>query len=162
MDPFSPTFSDLPCTLRPLSLLGTAACPSGVYRLVSRARPAPILETITDRGWFAGYINGKMVDDKATFLTAAGQALAFPDYYGRNWDAFEEMVNDLSWIPAAGCVILYDYVYRFAAAQPDSMQTALAILQSASSHWQREGIPFYVLLRHTWRWHRHVPKLAAK
>jgi hypothetical protein len=162
MDSFPPSPSEPPRTLRPLSLLSTAACPSGVYRLVSRARPAPILETITDRGWFAGYINGKMVDDKTTFLTAAGQALAFPDYYGRNWDAFEEMVNDLSWIPAAGYVILYDYVYRFAAAQPDAMQTALAILQSASSRWQREGIPFYVLLRHTWHWHRHLPKLAAK
>ena len=66
-----------------------------------------------------------------TFLLAAGQALAFPGYYGRNWDAFEEMVNDLSWLPAAGYVILYDYVYRFAAAQPEAWQVALAILQSA-------------------------------
>lgn len=148
-------------SLAPLHLLTTPAYPPGVYRLVSRTSPGPILETITDWGWYAGYINGMAVADKPTFLVAAGQALAFPEYYGRNWDAFEEMVNDLSWIRSAGYLILYDYVYHFAAAQPEAMQTALAIFQSAARNWQREGIPFYVLLRHNWRWNRHLPKLAA-
>ena len=133
----------------------------GVYRFVSRARPAPILATITDLGWYAGYINGKFVNDKQTFLHNVGQALAFPAYYGRNWDAFEEMVRDLSWIEAAGYCLLYDHVHRFASAQPDAWQTALSILESASSYWREQRVPFYVLLRHNWHWNRHLPKLAA-
>jgi hypothetical protein len=148
--------------LEPLSLLNTPTYPPGVYRFASHPRPGPILTTITDRGWYAGYINGQVVDDKQTFLVAAGQAFAFPKYYGRNWDAFEEMVNDLNWIAAAGYFVLYDYVYRFAATQPEAWQTALSILESACSNWQREGIPFYVLLRHNWRWNRQLPKLTAQ
>jgi hypothetical protein len=151
--------------------------PSGVYRFVSRARPAPILATITEFGWHAGYIDGRLVMDKQTFLLAAGQAFAFPTYYGRNWDAFEEMVNDLSWLGLyahsqtagsqdeagfSGCAILYDDAHRFAAQQPVDWHTALAILQSAAARWQHDGMPFYVLLRHNRHFNRHVPRLTAQ
>ena len=150
--------------------------PSGVYRLVSRARPGPILATITEFGWFAGYINGRAVNDKQTFLLAAGQALDFPSYYGRNWDGFEEMVNDLSWLgldthsqtstaegePSnAGCALLYDHAHTFAAHDSHAWHTALDILQGAAVRWQQRGIPFYVLLRHNRYWNRQVPRLAA-
>ena len=157
MQPAFPT----PPGLEPLSNLATNRYPPGIYRLTNRTHPDPILETITDWGWYAGYINGKMVNDKSTFLLAVGEAFAFPEYYGYNWDAFEEMINDLRWIPAAGYLLLYDYAYRFAAAQPEEWQIAMSILQSACTNWQRDGIPFYVLLRHNWRWNRQWPKLAA-
>jgi hypothetical protein len=158
--------STTPPSLEPLSLLATDSHPPGVYRLAIRTHPDPILATITDWGWYAGYINGKMVNDKSTFLMAVGEAFTFPAYFGYNWDAFEELINDLSWIPASwieatGYLLLYDNVHRFAAAQPEEWQIALSILQSACANWQREGIPFYVLLRHNWRWNRHLPKLAA-
>jgi hypothetical protein len=147
-------------TLESLALLKNSAMPPAVYRLINHARPDPILATITDWGWYAGYINGKFVNDKETFLHAAGQALAFPSYYGHNWDAFEEMVKDLSWAASPGYVLLYDDVYHFASAQPEQWQIALSILQSATAHWQSEKVPFYVLLRHNWRWNRRLPKLA--
>lgn len=143
------------------TLLGTQSCPPAVYRFINRQRSTPILETITDLGFHAGYIKGVGVNDKATFLAAAGQAFAFPDYYGKNWDAFEEMINDLEWLNAKGYVLLYDHVHPFASQHPEAWQTALAILESAVANWQREGIPFYVLLRHNWRWNRQLPKLAA-
>lgn len=145
-----------------LASLLTGSNPPGIYRLVSQTRPDAILNQVAEWGWHAGYINGKIVEDKSTFLDAVAQALAFPSYYGRNWDAFEEMVNDLSWISAPGYVLLYDYVHRFAANQPDAWQTALTILDSASTRWQQEGIPFYLLLRQSWHWNRHLPKLTTQ
>lgn len=164
------------------SMLKPARNPSGVYRFANAARSGPILTMITDFGWHAGYISGRLVSDKQTFLIAAGQALAFPTYYGRNWDAFEEMVNDLSWLglrakgqnPTAqdpsgqvptvhdhgvGCVLLYDEANRLATAQPKQWQIALSILQGASLRWQQEGVAFYVLLRQNRHWHRHLPQL---
>ena len=148
-----------------LALLKNSAYPPGVYRFAARAQATPILATITDWGWYAGYINGRYVTNKQTFLNTAGQALAFPTYYGRNWDAFEEMVRDLSWLKAAGYVVLYDEPYRFADNWADEWQTALSILKGASAFWQQEGIPFYVLLRHNGdhngQWYRDLPKLAV-
>lgn len=76
------------------------------------AHAASILTAITDLGWYAGYIDGSLVDDKATFLRAMGQAFAFPDYYRRNLDTFEEMINDLAWVQATGYTVLYDSAYR--------------------------------------------------
>ena len=151
------------------SLLTPSINPSGVYCINCRARPASILATITDFGWHTGYIEGWLVNDKQTFLLAIGQALAFPTYYGRNWDAFEEMVNDLSWLTlrssgqdkSKGCILLYDEAHRFATAQPREWQIALAILQSASTRWQQEGIAFYVLLNQNRHWNRYIPRLRS-
>ena len=148
-------------SLEPLHLLKRSANPPGVYRFASRARSAPILAMITDWGWVGGNIEGREVNDKQQFLAAVGQAFAFPDYYGRNWDAFEEMINDLSWIPATGYLLLYDHAHRFASSQPEAWQTAISILQSAAIRWQQAGVPFYVLLRHNRRWNRNLPKFAA-
>ena len=144
-----------------IDTLRSPATPPGIYRLITRQPAASILTAITDLGWYAGYIDGSLVNDKMTFLQAAGTAFGFPNYYGRNWDAFEEMINDLYWVQASGYTLLYDSVYRFAAMQPEAWHTARSILQQATANWQREGVPFYVLLRHNWRWNRHLPKLAA-
>jgi hypothetical protein len=40
------------------------------------------------------------VRSKQPLLAALACQLNFPDYFGHNWDAFEECVRDLSWLPA--------------------------------------------------------------
>jgi hypothetical protein len=39
------------------------------------------------------------VTSKQALLSALASQLTFPDYFGHNWDAFEECVRDLSWLP---------------------------------------------------------------
>jgi len=125
----------------------TGAVPGGVYRFISRAQPATVQAAVQAAGWQFAYLDGQAIVDKAGFLCAVGEALAFPSYYGQNWDAFEECLNDLSWLPAAGYVILYDAVGKFASQQPEEWATARAILQAAAAAWSNEGKPFVVLLR---------------
>jgi RNAse (barnase) inhibitor barstar len=36
---------------------------------------------------------------KAALLNVLAQEFMFPDYFGENWDAFEECIRDLSWLP---------------------------------------------------------------
>jgi RNAse (barnase) inhibitor barstar len=136
------------------------AYPPGVYRLAGHRRPGPLLATVASWGWRAAYIDGKMVVDKQTFLAATGQALAFPDYAGHNWDALEELLRDLSWLPAPGYLLLYDHVHRFARAAPDQWQIALEIFRHAARTWEAEHVPFYLLLRQVWWTNRQVPRLA--
>ncbi len=68
-----------------------------------------------------------------------------PAYVGRNWDAFEEAVNDLAWAPAAGYVLVYDDAANLDEHDAPALQTAVDILATAAGNWQAEGKPFYVL-----------------
>lgn len=132
----------------------------GLYRYASRAQADTILTDLQRRGWQAFHIDGRTVHDKASFLQAAGAAMRFPDYYGHNWDAFEECVRDLGWAPtAAGYVLLYDHLVSFALRNDDQWRTARAILSNAVATWQDQRIPFYVLLRWTWWFARDLPWL---
>ena len=54
------------------------------------------------------------VTTKEAFLTAAGEALAFPDWYGHNWDALADCLTDLSWMVADGYVFVLDHADTFA------------------------------------------------
>jgi hypothetical protein len=133
----------------------------GVYRIAADIRPEPLAAALQAHGWRVFGIDGKMVRDKASFLRVAGQALAFPAYAGHNWDAFEELVNDLSWAPGRGYAILYDDVYRFATAQPTAWQTARDILQSAVAEWRGQQVPLVVLLRKCWYTNRDIPLITG-
>ncbi len=133
--------------------------PPGIYRLTSRANPRNVLSTVADHGWQGFYIDGSTVAGKEDFLRAGAEAMHFPAYFGRNWDAFEECVTDLAWAPAPGYVLLYDKMARFANAQPKEWATARSILESSIDYWRKRDVPFYVLLRGTW-WHgRDFPNL---
>ena len=134
--------------------------PSGVYRLEENLWPAELTRAAKARGWRGFYLYGATIFDKRTFLAACQTALAFPAYFGHNWDAFEEMVNDLSWAPAAGYVLLYDRVANFAVNRPAEWAIALDILRSAAAEWARRGVPFTVLLRQDGGTARGVPRLT--
>ncbi|GAB4191411.1 MAG: hypothetical protein OHK0022_05120 [Roseiflexaceae bacterium] len=123
--------------------------PPGLYRFASRAQPDNLAQELAERGWRCFWLDGGKIDDKASFLRACAEAMQFPDYFGRNWDALEECLTDLSWVQAEGYVLLYDQVARFVAAEPDQWSTAREILDGAVASWGRAGTPLYVLLRGT-------------
>ena len=132
-----------------LNEIATFARPPGLYTLRSRARPAAIVRSLEQGGRRCFYLDGGAIGDKAAFLAAAAEAMRFPAYFGHNWDAFEECVNDLSWAPARGYALLYDNSARFARAQPAEWATARAILAAAAERWRATPTPFYALLRPT-------------
>lgn len=125
----------------------SGARPPAIYRLSSNAAPGTIRRVAQSVGWRFFYLDGAQITDKASFLDAVAQAMSFPSHFGRNWDAFEDMVNDLSWSPAPGYVLLYDHAAPFATHAPQDFKTALDILRTAASRWQADDTPFYVLVR---------------
>lgn len=48
---------------------------------------------------YFGFIREDNITDIETFYEEISKALSFPDYFGRNLDALEDMLNDLEWIP---------------------------------------------------------------
>jgi hypothetical protein len=119
----------------------------GVYRFAGSEHRANMQEELLIFGWQLFYLDGRPIRDKESFIREAGEAMGFPDYSGKNWDAFEEMIRDLSWNRAQGYALLYEYPHHFSETAPDEWATALSILRNACQFWADQGTPMYVLLR---------------
>ncbi|HET9060320.1 MAG TPA: barstar family protein [Acidimicrobiales bacterium] len=77
------------------------------------------------RGWKC-----KRTED---FFDEVASALQFPWYFGENWDAFEEAIGDLSWLPADGYVLMVNDAGELLSEAPGELRTLLDILGAASS-----------------------------
>lgn len=84
--------------------------------------------------------------DKAGFLARTAEALAFPAWFGGNWDAFFDCVADLSWRSGAGHVLIFEHVDDMRRLAPEALDTATAVLDDAAAAWDRRGLPFRVFL----------------
>jgi hypothetical protein len=85
------------------------------------------------------YLDGRKIATKEDFLRETAEVMDFPAYFGKNWDAFDECIRDLSWVSAQKYILIYDRPDIFAKAQPDQWQIAQDLLQSASQYWQESG-----------------------
>ena len=81
---------------------------------------------------------------KTQMLNELSHCLAMPATCARNWDALEDGLNDLSWLPAGGYVII-------ASADPrlPAVATALEILQTSCRQWAARRIPMWVFILDT-------------
>jgi RNAse (barnase) inhibitor barstar len=53
------------------------------------------------------FLDGSKIADKESFFKAIALAMDFPDYFGHNWDAFAECINDLSWIEEERKILIW-------------------------------------------------------
>jgi hypothetical protein len=83
---------------------------------------------------------------KEGFLRVVAQALEFPSYFGMNWDAFEECINDMEWHPADGYVIVLQALEAFSRNAPGDFKLANSIFKTAAKDWKTKRKPFYVIM----------------
>lgn len=74
-------------------------------------------------------------------IAALAKALAFPDWFGGNWDALEDSLSDLSWRPAAGRVLILEGV-----VPGDDAGILVDVLRAAAEHWAARRVPFFAVL----------------
>jgi RNAse (barnase) inhibitor barstar len=97
-------------------------------------------------GYDAVRVDLEACADKASFLERMAEALAFPAWFGQNWDALYDCLADLSWRPARGYVLVLEHADAMRRDAPESLDTALAILGDAAAAWEPRGVPFRVFL----------------
>lgn len=86
----------------------------GVHRWESALDVADVRHAVEHAGWAFGYVDGAALDTVAAVLRAVGEALAFPEHYGRNLDALNDCLRDL----ARPTVLLWDAWGGVAHADP--------------------------------------------
>lgn len=62
-----------------------------------------LLNGLLDLGYFVSSIDARKIDSEKGLLDAVSQAMRFPGYFGKNWDALDECLRDMAWLPADMC-----------------------------------------------------------
>jgi len=119
----------------------------GVFYLTSQTAPAELEKAAKNTGCAYFHIEGQKLTKKEQFLNHAALALHFPDYFGDNWDAFEDCLMDLSWCDADCYLIVYDHTDVLAEHSPQHFDTLLEIFKEAAAFWQGQGKTMITLLR---------------
>jgi RNAse (barnase) inhibitor barstar len=113
---------------------------------VRSIKTAELYITDLQKGIKLFYLNGEKITNKTEFLAQIAEVMAFPDYFGHNWDALDECLTDLSWLSAEGYIIVYYQPHFFAQSEPQQWEIAHSILNSATKYWQQHNIPMDILL----------------
>lgn len=101
-------------------------------------------------GTVVRYIRGQKCRTKNELFNEFSSALQFPYYFGENWDAFDECINDLDWIDGKSYIIVIldaDAVFHNDDAQ---FKTLIQVIQRASTEWGKGTntaipVPFHVI-----------------
>lgn len=119
----------------------------GVYRYKALTTPAELERLARTGNLVFLHIEGQKLARKEQFLNHAALAMHFPEYFGDNWDAFEDCLTDLSWLEGEGFVLLYDHTDTLAEHAPQHFDTLVEILREAAEFWHGQGKPLLALLR---------------
>jgi len=102
---------------------------SGVYRA---RRPDEILEVTSGSG-----LDVVRITIEKNPMQAIATALEFPEWFGRNWDALEDCLSDLSWREAPGRVLVFEH-----AVAGDELEMLSDVLAASAEFWKGRGKPF--------------------
>lgn len=108
-------------------------------------------------GFVMRVFQGRKCRTKSALFSEFARVLEFPSYFGKNWDAFEECLTDLEWLPAAGyLLIITDAEQVLNDDDQEDYKTFINILQETGKVWGTEHAgrpktPFHAVLAVTER-----------
>lgn len=115
------------------------AAKSGVYRT---SRTDEILDATRGSELKVARIGLAGATDKAALMARVARALAFPDWFGNNWDALEDCLTDLSWSKADGHILLFEGAADLPA---DERGILIDVLASSAASWAERRRPFFAV-----------------
>ena len=118
------------------------------------SRPGERAET-APRGFAAKVIDGRRARSKSALIEELVRVFQCPEGTGRNWDAVEECLADLEWLPAKGYVLVIEHAEELLVESADDYHTFVELLNDVaeewatprSGPWARPATPFHVDLR---------------
>ncbi len=129
---------------------------AGIYR--SAIGAAEIVAAATTAGLRAYKIDLAKAHGKSGLFDAFAKALRFPEYFGKNWDAFNDCLSGLSWLDGRGWVLILSNCRPFATHHEADFDMTLDLLEGVVATWQEEGRPFWVIVKNQAGWTANLPK----
>jgi hypothetical protein len=85
-------------------------------------------------GAYVSYLRGKHCKTEGDFLIQAAVSFQFPYYYGENWAAFDECIQDLEWLNFSKIFVIFD---DFSQAFRDQPAIQSMLQNRVSEYWSR-------------------------
>ena len=123
--------------------------------LLSQAEKTFLRDEANCRDYFFVEVDLAATHSSKDLMMRMAKALDFPSYFGGNWDAFLDMVTDLSWKPASGYVVLLKDAEALLKLPSEQLAIFVQLCSVAAERWQsgedEEGktirrTPFYLFL----------------
>jgi RNAse (barnase) inhibitor barstar len=110
------------------------------------------------RGNFEGVvriIRGERCSTVHDLFDEWAAALEYPHYFGQNWDAFEECITDLEWLPATCYVFFVTQTSRVLVDAEQDFTVFVDVLGKAAEEWAtpkvgewaRPAVPFRIVFQ---------------
>ena len=124
------------------------------YLISSRERDIDIFKHLIPNNSekvIARVIRGERCRTKESLFKEFTSVLEFPNYFGHNWDAFDECINDMSWLPANNYVLVISNFDKLLSESPEDLHIFLDIIKDTIFQWNKNNIkpftPFNILLQ---------------
>lgn len=79
-------------------------------------------------------IDGNKCKTKDLLLLEFSEKLKFPSYFGNNWDAFDECMSDLEWLPANNYVLIIKNAINILSDDVEELDVFLNLLNKLTKY----------------------------
>lgn len=87
------------------------------------------------------------------------EEMKFPNYFGNNFNALDDCLNDLDWLPDNGFLLIFENTAKLLSDETeDTLHAFLELLKDTSQIWEKEvkegevwdrgAIPFKILFKY--------------
>ena len=113
---------------------------------VKSGSPEAAEAAVTPKGFQRFEVDGAPVRSGEALLGAVDATMKFPSYFGGNWDALDECLRDLDWLPpAAGYVLVVRNAGRLWKQDALSAGKFSQAWLGAAEEWAKQGKPFHLV-----------------
>ena len=105
----------------------------------------PDASEISARGLVVADCDAKEIRSEQQLFAGVSQALQFPEWFGYNWDAFNDCLRDLEWLPGKGYVLILHDSKSFWTQATDVAGNLVETWLFCTEYWQERKVPFHLI-----------------
>ena len=99
---------------------------------------------LAEVGFLVNELDSSSIIDDETLFSIVSDALNFPDYFGRNWNAMDECLADLDLSTSTGLVLIINNASYLWGNSTYSAGKFVSAWQTAAERWGIEKKPFHL------------------
>ncbi len=104
---------------------------------------AALLHAAEAAGFATFRVDLRAARGKDDLLAVVAEAMAFPSWFGHNWDALLDCLTDLAWRPADGYVVRLEHCDAVHVRAEAEFTTLLRVFADAADQWREQDTPLW-------------------